>query len=297
MTPSSSVSATTLPAAALAEAPKPQPVGGVHEWSTELDETEPYSLTASPSPLTPVSTTTTTTSSSSGSSTAEPPTREFTTNKAEAAASTHHRDEAEVKETAATAPRSGGALLLPRSAGGTPAVPPLSLSKLHSSKSAERGQSSSSPVAATNANATAPRSFYVPSFPPEAMLVSPRDSPSSFSATSSSSDACMPPRSAEEVYQDVMRGKRILVVEDNLINQKVALKMLSSFDCRVTVAENGLVAIKLFEESFRSRRGRHAADGEPLFHAILMDIQMPVIGTLSSFRPTMCAVCAACVEF
>lgn len=173
---------------------------------------------------------------------------------------------------------SSGALLLPRSAGGTPAVPPLSLSKLHSSKSAERGQSSSSPVAAANANATAPRSFYVPSFPPEAMLASPRDSPSSFSSSSSSSsDAGMPPRSAEEVYQDVMRGKRILVVEDNLINQKVALKMLSSFDCRVTVAENGLVAIKLFEESFRSRGGRHATDGEPLFHAILMDIQMPVI--------------------
>jgi hypothetical protein len=117
MTPPSSESATALPAAALGEAPKakPQPVGGIHEWSTELDETEPYSLTASPSPLTPVSThttTTTTTTSSSGSSTAEPPTRE--SNEAEAAAAiTHHRDEAEVKETAANAPRSGGALLLP----------------------------------------------------------------------------------------------------------------------------------------------------------------------------------------
>jgi CheY-like chemotaxis protein len=44
----------------------------------------------------------------------------------------------------------------------------------------------------------------------------------------------------------------------------------------VTVAENGLVAIKLFEESYRERRH----DGEPLYHAILMDIQMPVIGNI-----------------
>jgi hypothetical protein len=120
MRSSPSVSATALPATALGEAEpkaklKPQPVGGIHEWSTELDETEPYSLTASLSPSTPVSTTTTTTTttSSSGSSTAEPPTRE--SNEAEAAAaSTHHPDEAEVKETAATTPKSaGGALLLP----------------------------------------------------------------------------------------------------------------------------------------------------------------------------------------
>ncbi|ELR15918.1 uncharacterized protein ACA1_188760 [Acanthamoeba castellanii str. Neff] len=119
MRSSPSVSATALPAAALGEAEpkaklKPQPVGGIHEWSTELDETEPYSLSASLSPSTPVpTTTTTTTTSSSGSSTAEPPTKE--SNEAEAAAaSTHHPDEAEVKETAATTPKSaGGALLLP----------------------------------------------------------------------------------------------------------------------------------------------------------------------------------------
>jgi CheY-like chemotaxis protein len=151
-----------------------------------------------------------------------------------------------------------GALFLPRSTGGTPPVPPLSLSKL-GAKSAERDQSPAT---------GAPRSFYVPSFPPEAMLLSPRSAPS----------AATPPRSTEEVYQDVMRGKRILVVEDNIINQKVALKMLSSFDCKVTVAENGLVAIKLFEESYREERRRHE-NGEPLYHAILMDIQMPVIGT------------------
>ncbi len=60
---------------------------------------------------------------------------------------------------------------------------------------------------------------------------------------------------------DELEGTRILLVEDNLMNQILAKKILSDWKCNVTVAENGLVAIdKLTENDF---------------DLILMDIQMP----------------------
>ncbi|MCG8617577.1 MAG: response regulator, partial [Desulfobacterales bacterium] len=58
----------------------------------------------------------------------------------------------------------------------------------------------------------------------------------------------------------------ILLVEDNKINRKVALKMLQSMGHTVTVAENGKLAVDLVQA---------APAG---FDLILMDIQMPVMG-------------------
>jgi PAS domain S-box-containing protein len=54
---------------------------------------------------------------------------------------------------------------------------------------------------------------------------------------------------------------RVLLVEDELINQKVAIKMLKNQGHEVTLAGNGCCAVELF------------ADGQ--FDIILMDIQMP----------------------
>jgi signal transduction histidine kinase/DNA-binding response OmpR family regulator/HPt (histidine-containing phosphotransfer) domain-containing protein len=56
-------------------------------------------------------------------------------------------------------------------------------------------------------------------------------------------------------------GTRILVAEDNAVNQQVALEILQSFDCVVTLANDGLEAV----ERARSER----------FDLILMDCQMP----------------------
>ncbi len=58
-------------------------------------------------------------------------------------------------------------------------------------------------------------------------------------------------------------GLRVLVVEDNHINQKVMLKLISQAGARVELAENGQVAIDL-----------HQADP---YDVILMDCQMPVL--------------------
>lgn len=56
----------------------------------------------------------------------------------------------------------------------------------------------------------------------------------------------------------------ILLVEDNLVNQKLALRVLERLGCRTTVASNGLQAVNTAKEI--------------RFDLILMDIQMPVMG-------------------
>ncbi len=59
-------------------------------------------------------------------------------------------------------------------------------------------------------------------------------------------------------------GMRILLAEDNIVNQRVALRILQKEGHRVTVANNGLEAV--------------LAAGKEDFDAILMDVQMPEMG-------------------
>jgi len=56
-------------------------------------------------------------------------------------------------------------------------------------------------------------------------------------------------------------GGRVLVVDDNIVNQKVAQKMLEGFGCRVDVAADGLEALDM-------------TDALP-YDLVLMDCQMP----------------------
>jgi len=56
---------------------------------------------------------------------------------------------------------------------------------------------------------------------------------------------------------------RILVVEDNIINQKVVCSMLRRIGCTAEVAQDGAVALRMLEDS--------------AYDAILMDCQMPVM--------------------
>ena len=63
------------------------------------------------------------------------------------------------------------------------------------------------------------------------------------------------------------KGEHLLLVEDNAINQLVALGMLDQFDLIVTTAKNGQEALDLLVKS---------QDKDP-FDLILMDCQMPVM--------------------
>jgi CheY-like chemotaxis protein len=64
--------------------------------------------------------------------------------------------------------------------------------------------------------------------------------------------------------------RRILVAEDNLINQKVALRLLATLGYNGEVAENGEAALQRVQ------------DGE--FDAVLMDLHMPVMDGLEATR-------------
>jgi two-component system, sensor histidine kinase and response regulator len=65
-------------------------------------------------------------------------------------------------------------------------------------------------------------------------------------------------------------GGRVLVVEDNLVNQKVAQKFLERLGCSVRVASDGAEAVEITAR-------------EP-FDLILMDMQMPVMDGLEATR-------------
>ena len=79
-----------------------------------------------------------------------------------------------------------------------------------------------------------------------------------------------PPLAAEALLRHQCEGARVLVVEDNPINQDVAVELLQSAGLIVEVAGNGVEALE--------RLGHRAYD------LILMDVQMPVMDGLEATR-------------
>lgn len=70
-----------------------------------------------------------------------------------------------------------------------------------------------------------------------------------------------------------LSGLRVLVAEDNEVNQLVARAMLEQVGMQVTIAENGRRAIEIVR-----------ASGDSFFDAVLMDLQMPEIDGLTAAR-------------
>ncbi len=71
-----------------------------------------------------------------------------------------------------------------------------------------------------------------------------------------------------------LAGMRILVVEDNLINQQVAEELLMAEGALVSLAANGQLGVDAIA----------AAMAGAQFHAVLMDIQMPVLDGFAATR-------------
>ncbi|MGL1885410.1 MAG: PAS domain S-box protein [Reichenbachiella sp.] len=69
----------------------------------------------------------------------------------------------------------------------------------------------------------------------------------------------------ESAELDPIRGARILLAEDNLINQQVATELLESAGFKITVANNGLEVLEHLNTS-------------GIFDIVLMDLQMPEMG-------------------
>jgi CheY-like chemotaxis protein len=76
----------------------------------------------------------------------------------------------------------------------------------------------------------------------------------------SADEASLPPR------------LRVLVVEDNVVNQRVALGLLSRLGHQGRIACNGIEALEALE-----------SDGVP-YDLLLMDVQMPVMGGVEAMR-------------
>ena len=81
-----------------------------------------------------------------------------------------------------------------------------------------------------------------------------------------------------------LAGKRVLLVEDNDINQMIVRQLLEKVGILVTVADNGREAVDAVEAARLNPRGPNGTvEGEP-FDLVLMDIQMPVMGGLEAAR-------------
>ncbi|MDE6699686.1 MAG: response regulator [Acetatifactor sp.] len=79
-------------------------------------------------------------------------------------------------------------------------------------------------------------------------------------------EAEVPQPEQKEESDDGLKGRRILVAEDNELNWEIANAMLCAFELEVEWAENGQLCVELFEKS------------EPgWYDAILMDLRMPVM--------------------
>jgi len=69
-----------------------------------------------------------------------------------------------------------------------------------------------------------------------------------------------------------LQGMRILLVEDNPINQQVAQELLQAEGAQVVLADNGALGLATLEAA------------QPPFDVVLMDLQMPVMDGLSATR-------------
>ncbi|MFH0767343.1 MAG: ATP-binding protein [Bacillota bacterium] len=73
-----------------------------------------------------------------------------------------------------------------------------------------------------------------------------------------------------ELDKKIRKGSKILLVEDNLLNQKLSERILSNLEMKVTIAENGLIATNLFKQHH--------------YDLILMDIHMPTMDGYEATR-------------
>ena len=81
------------------------------------------------------------------------------------------------------------------------------------------------------------------------------------------------PRAAETGSPD-FAGTRILLVEDNEVNQQVATELLESVGAIVRIANDGVEAVKILTEG----------EGSPPFDVVFMDLQMPDMDGFAATR-------------
>jgi PleD family two-component response regulator len=76
----------------------------------------------------------------------------------------------------------------------------------------------------------------------------------------------------QEGPRDRLEGRRILLAEDNIVNQKVGMRMLRALGCQPVVAVNGAEALSAMKRHYDALG---AADPDDRIDLVLMDCQMP----------------------
>lgn len=87
-----------------------------------------------------------------------------------------------------------------------------------------------------------------------------------FTVLAKPSDTLLPKSRKED--EELIRGLRILVAEDDYTSQRYAIRLLARFGCEVRGVENGLSALE-------ELKANH-------YDAVLMDLQMPILNGLDS---------------
>lgn len=78
---------------------------------------------------------------------------------------------------------------------------------------------------------------------------------------------------AESNHSVQLAGKRVLLVEDHPLNAEIATRQLEKQHMQIEHAENGKIAVELFERSPRS-----------YYDAVIMDIRMPVMNGIEAAK-------------
>jgi signal transduction histidine kinase/DNA-binding response OmpR family regulator len=91
---------------------------------------------------------------------------------------------------------------------------------------------------------------------------------SAVQALSSDHEAVRDVEASPDLNFDALRGARVLLVEDNELNQEVAMGLLETTHMSIDVADNGEIAVRMV--------------GEQDYDLVLMDMQMPVMDGIAA---------------
>jgi PAS domain S-box-containing protein len=95
-----------------------------------------------------------------------------------------------------------------------------------------------------------------------------------FGVTEQKSARSRPTKKEEDILSTNASGIRILLVEDNEVNQQVATELLESAGANVRIANHGGEAVRILTEG----------EGTPPFDVVLMDLQMPGMDGFTATR-------------